>query len=46
MELDHYIYLTKQQLYQRLGSATGYRQRPFDFKVEVVIVMKLSTRGG
>ena len=28
---------------QRQGSATGYRQRPFDFKVEVVIVMTAST---
>ena len=31
---------------ERQGSAAGYRQRPFDFKVEVVIVMTISTRGG
>ena len=31
---------------ERLGSATGYRQRHFDFKVEVVIAMTLSTRRG
>jgi hypothetical protein len=31
---------------ERQGSATGYRQRPFDLKVEVVNVMALSTRGG
>lgn len=33
-------------LAERQGSAAGYRQRPFDFKVEVVNVMTLSTRDG
>ena len=36
-----FIFLTERQ-----GSAAGYRQRPFDFKVEVVVVMALSTRRG
>ena len=31
---------------ERLGSAAGYQQLPFDFKVEVVIVMTPSIRGG
>ncbi len=33
-------------LAERQGSAAGYRQRPFDFKVEVVIIMTFSTRSG
>ena len=31
---------------QRQGSAAGYRQRCFDFKVVVLIAIMLSTRGG
>tara|TARA_R110000850_G_scaffold35915_1_gene95489 strand:+ start:734 stop:940 length:207 start_codon:yes stop_codon:yes gene_type:complete len=31
---------------ERQGSATGYRQHRFDFKIDVLIVTTLSTRSG